>query len=121
MKELLDRDKGLSERDFIEVTQQQKKQQEYTLQKTIRPFKGHKVYEIRLSDLLIREAEKLTINTQVTWLQAQQIVKQDEKARGEYIVKKGYEYISALNPATALERLKQNKGSASLPIETDKL
>jgi hypothetical protein len=97
-----------------EIVYQQKKQQEVELLYlySIRPHRGHKVFEICVETLVVREAE---------YVQERMIefgTKLEVLPPRKLVVKPNHVYIAALNSKRALDRYKKGKGSAGIK-ETD--
>ena len=111
MKELFKSGK-LSERQSIESIIKKKKEIEYKHEATIKPYKGHSVFEIDLDTLLVSPAEYVE-RKNIQWHEAIKFMESGYKQ--DISVKKNCVYISALNAKSALERFKKDKGSATLP------
>ena len=114
MKELDNYDK-LSEKQSTEFQVKKNVQVEYLFDGAVKPMPGHKVWEINIKTLDVKEAEVIRV-TQIDWFEALGMYNGIPKS--DIIKKKGYVYISALNPSTALKRYQLCKGSASLAIES---
>ncbi len=112
MKELNNHDK-LSEKQSTEVQVKKNQQVEYTLDETIRPMSGHRLWEIELSSMKVKQAEYSRV-THANWIE---IVNGEIEANREVIKRKGCIYISALTAKKAIERYLKGKGSAKLSTE----
>jgi len=93
-----------------EVVIQQEKQKEVELQYvgSIKPHRGHKVWEINLNTLEVKEAE---------YIQEKQIVfgtNLEHLPPRKLVMNTDCIYISSLNAKTALKRYKENRGSTGI-------
>lgn len=113
MKEL-DNHNKLTDKQSTEVQVKKQVQVEYLHEGAVKPMPGHRVWEINVKTLEVKEAELVT-NLQITWYEA--IESMNGVDNREILKKKGYIYISALNQKQALSRYKKGKGSASLALE----
>jgi hypothetical protein len=111
MKELFKHNK-LSERQQIESIVKKKKQVEFKYESSIKPYKGHKVFEINLNNLTIKEADYVK-RKDIHWFEAIKFMNSGYKQ--DVLIRKGCVYISALNKESALKRFKTEKGSATMP------
>jgi hypothetical protein len=105
MKELEILDK-ISEKNAIELTQEENKKVEYAYLNSIIPHSGHTLFEINPKDNSIKEAE-FRVNT--TYVLGDSL-----QSKKEVIRNKGMVYISALNKSSAMNRYNKGKGSAML-------
>jgi hypothetical protein len=113
MKELQFLDK-ISEKQGVELEQQQKKKQEFKYDSSLKPMRGHRVWELNLSNDEIIEASFMEQKT-VLFESANEVVNK------EIVRKPNCVYISALNPKSARSRYSKGKGSACLPFSNMKL
>lgn len=112
MKELSNHDK-LSDKQSTEIQVKKNQQVEYTKDETLRPMYGHRLWEIDLSSMKVKEAEYSRV-TQTKWVE---IVNGYIESTREVIKRKGCVYISALTAKKAIERHLKGKGSAKLSTE----
>ena len=97
--------------DSIESQHLEKEKIEFKFEHSIRPIKGHKVWEIELSTNKVTLAEFKETDI-IDYNEAQKTNSTNIK---DIVRKNGHIYISALNPKNALKRYNQNKGHASMP------
>ena len=83
---------------------------EYKFLHSIRPMKGHKVWEINIETKDVKEASYKETDI-IDFHEAQQ----GGTNIRDIIKKKGFIYLSALSPKSALKRLSNNKEHADLP------
>lgn len=106
MKELDKHNQDISKHQ-MEIEAQQKEQQEFKLDSSFKPKRGHKVWEINLQTEEVKEA------------QGEEILDLTDEFAINYITdivrKSGHIYIGALNGKSALKRFKKGKGHASIP------
>jgi hypothetical protein len=88
----------LKSKHKTEISIKQQKQIEHELIGKIRPFEGHRLWEINNKTLEIELAKFSTVK--INW---------GSGVRKEVITMKGYSYISALNKNSALKKF--NKGT----------
>ena len=117
MKELNSFDK-LSEKATTELQVKKQVQVEYLFDGVVKPMPGHKIWEIELSTMKVKEAEFVK-NMQITWHEALESV--SGKENREIIDRKGCFYIAALNPENALKRFNEGKESAHMRLESKPL
>jgi phage-related tail protein len=101
------------EKQSIKLQQEKNKEIEFTFDSSIKPLKGHRLFEINISTLDVKEAS-YTKQSYITWHQALQEMTSGS-IKKEVVIEKGCVYISALNEKSALNRYKLNKSSATLP------
>jgi len=106
------------ERLQIESIVKKKKDVEYKLVNSIKPLRGHKVWEINLTTMKINEAS-FVIRKNITWQQALRFIKNGYSK--DIKIQKNCVYISALNKHSALDRFAKDKGSATIPFSELKL
>jgi len=106
----LENNKRLAEKHCIEVIQEKKQKQEFKLVNSIKPKKGHQVWRINKKTLEVTEPKYKKRNGTLSLPDA---LNPSLGSRSlEIIIEEGYEYISALNKKTALNRYKKGKRSA---------
>ena len=98
----------------VHSEKKQKQEVEYTFNESIRPYKGHLVFEINELTLEINEAEGVRRNY-ITWEDA--IKSMNGGYKKEILIRKDCVYISALNKESAMKRYFKNKGSAVIISE----
>ena len=108
MKELekIERD---VEAQGIELQVRKQQQKEFKFESSLKPLRGHSVWEINRETLEVKKAE-FVVKKEVHLFDALH-----DKNRQEIIKRPWCEYISSLNPSSALKRYKKGKGSAHLP------
>ena len=111
MKELdkLDRD---VQKQAIEVLQRKKKETEYAFKGSIKPYKGHLVFEINKVTLEIKVAELIKEDV-INWFDAIKDI--DNGVKCKISTKENCVYISAASKFSALKRFNENRGSAIMP------
>lgn len=113
MKEMEKHDRD-SERLQIESVQARQENQEFKLIGSLRPLKGHTLWEINRKTLEIKPAKYTTsVKKKITWHEALKI-HNGHQVKTEVIVDKDCEYISALTKESALQRYLSGKGSAKM-------
>ena len=108
-----------SERQSIESIVKKKQQKELKIENSIKPYKGHKLFEINTKTLEIKEAlflQEEVIDFEKHMNGAISIVKNKKVS-----MKKNSVYISALNVNCALKRYKKQKGSAVIKSVNESL
>jgi hypothetical protein len=100
-----------------EVVMQQEKQQEVELQYlfSLKPHRGHKVWEINTESLAVQEAE---------YIQERQIefgTNLEVFPPKKLVIQPGCVYIAALNAKNALKRYEEHKGSTGIKESDMKL
>lgn len=115
MRELNTHDR-LSEKQSIEQTQKKTQTVEFKYDSSLRPLRGHIVWEINVKSGEIKQAEYKKYHT-IYWFDALKCLENGWKK--EIIKQKGCIYISALTKESALKRWKEGKGSATLPKPKD--
>jgi hypothetical protein len=115
MKELEKYERDI-EKAGIEAVEEKKQKQEITFTGSIRPLKGHTLFEINTRTLEVREAS-YNEHKRITWHSALRFLKGEISLNKEVIKNKDCIYISALNPTNALKRYREGKGSAKLNEE----
>lgn len=111
MRELEDYQRRI-EKQAIESIVKKKKQVEYKYESSIRPHRGHKLFEINIKTFEINEAKYIE-NKTISWQEAQMLL--NGTSEKEVVIEKHCVYISALNKESALKRLKEDRGSAVKP------
>jgi len=102
----------ISKRIQIESIVKKKKEVEYKLENSIKPFGGHNIWEINLKTMEINLASFVK-RKNINWFNALRFMKNGYSK--DIQVKKDCVYISALNKKSALNRLEKEKGSAIMP------
>jgi hypothetical protein len=111
MKELFKHNK-LSEKQSIESIVKKKKDIEYKLEGSIKPLKGHQIWEINLKTMEINLAQYVE-RKDIHWWDAIKFL--ESGWTKDIQIKDNCVYISALNKKSALDRLEKEKGSAVIP------
>ena len=101
-----------SERIQIESIVKKKKDVEYKLEGSIKPFRGHQIWEINLETMEINPSSFIK-RKNINWFDALRFIKSGYSK--DIQIKKNCVYISALNKKTALDRFEKEKGSAIMP------
>lgn len=102
-----------------EVSVKKDIKKELKLINNIKPLRGHTLYEINTITGDVVKAQYIKEKF-ITWEQALKHMK-DNSFKGKILINKDCEYISALNPLSALKRYNKAKGSATLPERKMKL
>lgn len=98
-------------KDQIESEHLEREKIEFKFQHSIRPRKGHTVWEINLKTKEISHAKYKETDI-IDFHEAQ---KKTGKNIKDIVRNPGFIYISALNQKNALKRLEENKGHANMP------
>lgn len=109
MKELEKFNKDI-DRDQVFIEQQKVEEVEYKLEESYVPKRGHKTWEINLETFEVLEATYVEAKT-LAWEEA---VSKKTNSVKDIVRKPGFAYIGALNPSSALKRLKSGKGSSKV-------
>lgn len=112
MKELEKHNRD-SDKQSIEVIQEKKQQQEFRFDSSLRPVRGHTVFEINTKTFEVKEAEYKK-HERITWWEALKIYNGEDVLKKEIIKEKDCVYISALNAKNALKRFQEGKGSKKM-------
>ena len=111
MKELFKHNK-LSERQQIESIVKKKKDIEFKFESSMYHKRGHKVWEINLKTMEINLA-KYVERKDINWFDAIKFLKSGWSK--DIVLNMDCVYISSLNKKSALDRFRQEKGSAIIP------
>ena len=95
-------DKHLAEKDQVEITTQKEIEKKHVLLTTIRPHKGHTLFEINVMTGEVKPAEFETENANY-----EDAVKGNYSAKKSITANPGCMYISALNKGNAISKLKK--------------
>jgi len=112
MKEFKKLDKLINKQQVESIVKKQK-EDEFKFDGTLKPKKGHTVYEINNKTLEVNIASYVKTKS-ISWKDAL-IGFNTGNYKKEIVIKKGFSYISALSKKSALERFKKNKGSSVIP------
>jgi len=111
MKEL-DAQKKRGERTQIESIIKKKKAVELMFEDSIKPVKGHRLFEVDVETLEVYEAEFVSKKT-ISWFDAVRI--SEGTLIDEVLIKPNKVYVSALNGKNAVKRYQESKGSKVMP------
>lgn len=95
--------KELEQKEKIEIDVKKQKQVEHQLIGKIVPHLNHKMYEINIETLEIKDAQYSNTTYQAF-----------AKNQKEIIIKKGFAYVSAMNKKNALKQFNKGKNGSKI-------